>query len=1480
MKFAQRRALRLTTYTRLPRLLLPGMLLLTLFALPERMTPVAANALRAVTCNGWDTQFGLPNGVNGSVNALAVSGTDIFVGGQFTTAGNVTARNVAKFDTLTNTWSALGNGGGNGVNSPVLALVVDGNYLYVGGFFSTANVDGMTVSARGVAKFELTTSAWSGLGTDGNGVDAPVTALAAKGNELYVGGYFKTANLFGTEVAANYVAKVNTLTGAWSALGTNGNGLDESVTSLAVVGDDLYAGGLFLNANAGGTGVAARFIARVNPATGVWSGLGTGGGNGVSGLVYALTGSANKLFVGGYFLKANVGGTEVAVNNVAQFDPATNGWSALGNGGGNGVNEQVNALVFAGDDLYVGGNHSAANVGGTTVSTNRVARVNTVTGAWSALGSGGGNGVNDVVRALALGNGELFVGGTAITQANVGSATVSVSRIARVNPATGTWRVLGAGNGLNGRVLALAVSGTNVYAGGEFTTAGNLTAYFVAKFDTLTNTWSTLGTGGGNGVSGPVYALAVSGNELYVGGYFSSANAGGVEIDAYNVAKVNTQTGVWSKLGAGMGNGVDDAVNALALSGNTLFVGGEFLSAYNDGGPVKVNRLARFNLQTSTWQALGTGGGTGVNGSVRALALNNNQLYVGGYFSAANAEGAEVSASNIAQCNTQTGAWSKLGTDGNGVNDGVFALAMNNGGLYVGGNFTAANAGGTLVSANYVAKVNPATGVWSKLGTDGNGVDNPVHALALNGSELFVGGFLFGANEGGTLVIARAIAKLDTLTGNWSALLDVGGGNGVGNQVAALAYSVSGLFVGGSFTSAGDRKVALRLGRYCAANSQPNTLPTITPLAQAVAPGSTQQRKIAVINDAEDAANLLAFSLTSANPTNGVTLSNLIVDNAGNVWATITTAANNNGACNGTLASFGLKVTDTGGLMATTNVNVTNGSGLITVSPASLPNGLTGAAYQQSIAALPIDAYGYAVTGNGLPPGLTLNPTSGVLSGMPVAPGNYTFVIRATSPGGCSGSQAYNLLITGTCTTVAVNPATLPAGMLGTVYNQTLTATGGTAPYSFSVASGALPSGLTLNAATGVLSGTPLATGTFIFTLRATSQGGCAGQRQYVLTVNCGAITLSPQALPTGVKGAPYTQTLTASPAGTYTFNLLLGSLPPGFTLSSAGVLSGVTNQTGTYNFTVKAVHGSCQGTKSYTLVISASIAAALAQLADYNGDGQSDFALRSPGGAWRLSLSGNHAERRAQTQNWGVPGDLPLLGDYDGDGQTDLAVFRPANGTWYIKGSRDSSESVKAWGTVGDVPVPGDYDGDGRTDLAVFRPGDGHWYVLRSADQQAEVTAWGAGYAPYYDVAVPGDYDGDGRTDRAVFRRANGTWYIKRSSDGRFTVKVWGVATDVPVAADYDGDGRTDFAVWRQGRWYIWQSANDSFRVEDWGTSAAPYSDQAVPGDYDGDGKADVAVWRAGDQTWYVRGSVDGSVLSQTHGQTGDRPVAGLRVP
>jgi hypothetical protein len=176
----------------------------------------------------------------------------------------------------------------------------------------------------------------------------------------------------------------------------------------------------------------------------------------------------------------------------------------------------------------------------------------------------------------------------------------------------------------------------------------------------------------------------------------------------------------------------------------------------------------------------------------------------------------------------------------------------------------------------------------------------------------------------------------------------------------------------------------------------------------------------------------------------------------------------------------------------------------ILVNPPTLPNGVIGTAYNQTITATGgVAPYTFAVTVGALPTGLILDPTSGVISGTPTTAGQFDFTITATDANGCPGLRAYSIVIpvAPVCPFITVNPPTLPAPIFGQFYSQTITATGGVAPYTFTVSTGALPSGLTLNATTGVISGAPSGTGTFNFVITATDANACPGTRAYAFTI-------------------------------------------------------------------------------------------------------------------------------------------------------------------------------------------------------------------------------------------------------------------------------------------------------------------------------------------------------------------------------------------
>jgi hypothetical protein len=141
--------------------------------------------------------------------------------------------------------------------------------------------------------------------------------------------------------------------------------------------------------------------------------------------------------------------------------------------------------------------------------------------------------------------------------------------------------------------------GTDLFAGGSFTSAGGVanTAY-IACWSTTNTTWSAMGSGMS---SGQVNALAILGTDLYAGGLFSVTGVA----NAFQIARWNTTNSTWSALGSG----ISGMVYALTAVGTDLYAAGDVTNA----GGVSVNRIARWNTTNSTWLAMGAGMTTRVN---------------------------------------------------------------------------------------------------------------------------------------------------------------------------------------------------------------------------------------------------------------------------------------------------------------------------------------------------------------------------------------------------------------------------------------------------------------------------------------------------------------------------------------------------------------------------------------------------------------------------------------------------------------------------------------------------------------------------------------------------------------------------------------------------------------------------------------------------------------------------------------------------
>ncbi|HEY0660566.1 MAG TPA: putative Ig domain-containing protein [Lysobacter sp.] len=295
--------------------------------------------------------------------------------------------------------------------------------------------------------------------------------------------------------------------------------------------------------------------------------------------------------------------------------------------------------------------------------------------------------------------------------------------------------------------------------------------------------------------------------------------------------------------------------------------------------------------------------------------------------------------------------------------------------------------------------------------------------------------------------------------------------------------------------------------------------------------------------------------------------------------------------------NFSVTATDNNSFTGTRAYSLTVNAPTISVAPTTLPGAAIGSAYSQTISASGATApFSYAITAGSLPAGLSL-ASNGSLSGTPTASGTFNFTITATDSstgtGPYTGSRAYSLTVA--APTIAVAPATLGNATVAAAYSTTLSASGGTAPYSFAITAGALPAGLSFSSA-GTLSGTPTAGGTFNFTVTATdSSGGTGpftGSRAYSLVVDAPTITIAPATMPDGTVGTAYSQTITGSGGvAPYTFTVTAGALPAGLALASSGSLSGTPTASGTFNFSVTATDSSTgsgpySGTRSYALTI------------------------------------------------------------------------------------------------------------------------------------------------------------------------------------------------------------------------------------------------------------------------------------------------------
>jgi hypothetical protein len=250
------------------------------------------------------------------------------------------------------------------------------------------------------------------------------------------------------------------------------------------------------------------------------------------------------------------------------------------------------------------------------------------------------------------------------------------------------------------------------------------------------------------------------------------------------------------------------------------------------------------------------------------------------------------------------------------------------------------------------------------------------------------------------------------------------------------------------------------------------------------------------------------------------------------------------------------------------------------VTTESLPNGAVQSGYSSGLTASGgVAPYSWKAVGGTLPPGLQISSSTGMITGMPSTTGRYIFTVEATDSSTKPKTALRGLSITigADALPLSISSSGLPNGELRVSYTSPVNVSGGTAPYTWSVSSGSLPAGLSLNSSNGTISGTPTTSGAFPFSLsvKDSSANPQSASQSLAITVET-MVQVTTSSLPSGTAKSEYSAALGAQGGlAPYSWRVNSGSLPAGLTLSQGGAISGMPAQTGNTSFSVAVTDSS-----------------------------------------------------------------------------------------------------------------------------------------------------------------------------------------------------------------------------------------------------------------------------------------------------------------
>lgn len=668
----------------------------------------------------------MPN-TNGSIRCIIPDGAGgWYVGGYFTQIGGISKSYIARVKsdkTVDATFTAT-------CNYAVLAIVKDATKLYLGGAFTLVN----GVTRNYLAAVNASTGALNATWTAS--ANNWVNTLALRDTTVLAGGYFSSIN---NKNAYRFAVLSK----------TNGNpiggypGFNSTVNKLAVRGDSILVGGSYYQSAYYSPYSAAITTTTTNPNPNFPA---------TNGSIYCVVrDGAGNYYVGGSFTQ--IGGVNQAY--VAKLNPSFQviaGWAPV-------VNSYVHAMALSGTTLYIGGQFTSTNA----VPRQYISALNTVSPGnnktWNSS-------LNYHVYALALdsANSALYAGG----RFSLVNGATTRNLLAKFNLTGGldaTWNPNAAGGG--GSVEKLIVTGTNVLAGGSFTSIGGVARNYLAKLNKTNGAsvnWAS--------ANSYIFTMYSDGTLCYVGGYLTSLTSAGGSVTLRNyIGAVNISNGAINSFNPSP----NSYVYAIQKTGTTVYFGGQFtlvngtdrkyLAAANATNntllawnPSANNSVGTIYLNTSNNNIILGGNFSGFKETSRSYAsvirygtkafapwnpvidnavydinYNVNKIFIGGAFHTVNGSARNgLAAFNL----TGTLVGTNLNLTKNGtIYSTVWSLYPTDTTIYVGGDFDKA---GATVRNNFV-EANISTGAGTILATNAN-VDNTVYDIDVKGTTIIYGG--------------------------------------------------------------------------------------------------------------------------------------------------------------------------------------------------------------------------------------------------------------------------------------------------------------------------------------------------------------------------------------------------------------------------------------------------------------------------------------------------------------------------------------------------------------------------------------------------------------------------------------------------------------------------------------------------------------------------------------------------------------------